>query len=140
MIPDENKVEEKKVEEKKEPKKAVKHFKKVRVVKSKGESAVVEWVEDGKAFRKFVPLKLIKNQGVEEKELDKCPDYGVPWSKEIKPNLSSEDLEAALHNAGIWTAEDAVRNAGAVIGAINAAYKTDLGAILQAAKKHINKE
>jgi hypothetical protein len=83
---------------------------------------------------------LVKKDSIDEKELDKCPDYGVPWAEMVKPSLTAEDLEVALHNAGIWTAEDAARKAGAVIGAINAAYKTDLGAILKAAKNHINKE
>ena len=133
--------EENKIEEKpKEIKKETKHFIEVQVVKKRGESAVVEWVADKKAFRKTVPLKLIKDGKIEEKQLTKCPDYGIPWAKEIEPNLSSEDLEKALHNAGVWTAEDALRSPGAIIGALNTAYKTDLGAILKAAKKHINKE
>jgi len=130
--------EESKAEEK--TKKEVKRFKKVQIIKAHGKSAIVEWIEDGKAFRKTVPSRLIKKDSIEEKELDKCPNYGVPWAKEIVPDLTSEGLEIALHNAGVWTAEDAMKSAGRIIGAINAAYKTDLGAILRAAKKYINKE
>lgn len=129
--------EEFKEEEKKEIKK---QFKPVNVINSRGKSAIVEWVEDGKAFRKIVPTKDIKDGSVEEKTLDKCPDYGISWSKEVRMSASSEDLEKELHNAGIWTAEDALRNAKAIIGALNAAYKTDLASIIGAAKKYINKE
>lgn len=127
-------------EEKQEEKKPVKHFIEVRVIQKRGKGAVVEWVEGGKAFRKIVPLGQVKDDKVEEKALEKSPDYGVPWAKEIKMNAKPEDIETALHNAGIWTAQDAMKGAGRVIGALNAAYKTDLGAILTAAKKYINKE
>jgi hypothetical protein len=133
-------LEEKKEEIKEEKKEIKKHFKPVNVINSRGKSAVVEWVEDGKAFRKVVPLKDIKDGSVEEKTLGKCPDYGIAWSKEVELKASSEDLEKELHNAGVWTAEDALRNARAIIGALNAAYKTDLASIIGAAKKYINKE
>jgi len=126
-------VEEVKVQKKKQ-------FKPVNIIKSRGKSAIVEWVEEGKVFRKIVPIRNIKNGSVEEKTLDKCPDYGVPWSKEVVLSASSEDIERSLHNAGIWTAEDALKNSRAIIGALNAAYKSDLASIIHAAKKYINKE
>lgn len=120
--------------------KEVKSFKQIKVIQARGESAVVEWVEDGKVFRKIAPVKKINDEQIEEKVLDKCPDYGVAWAKEIELSASPEDMEKALHNAGIWTAEDALRNSRAIIGALNAAYKTDLASIINAAKKYINKE
>lgn len=115
-------------------------FIEVRQVRSHGKGVIVEWVEDGKAIRKVVPVKAVKDNQIEESILEKAPDYGVPWAKELKPNASPEDVEIALHNAGIWTSEDALNNPGGVIGALNAAYKTDLVAVLKASKKYINKE
>jgi hypothetical protein len=138
MASEKDKGDEKEVakeEEKKQPEQ-----KQVRIVVSRGKGAVVEWVEDGKAFRKIVPLSKMKGDKIGEDVLDKSPDYGVPWAKEIKLNASAEDLEIALHNAGVWTAEDAMKNPRAIIGAINTAYKNDLAAILKAAKKYIKKE
>jgi hypothetical protein len=129
------KEEVKEEEKKKEPK-----MKMVRVVASRGKGAVVEWVENGEAIRKIVPVSKIKGEEIDEDTLDKSPDYGVPWAKEIKLNASAKELEKALHNAGVWTAEDAMKKPQAIIGAINTAYKTDLVAILQAAKKYKNKE
>jgi len=111
----------------------------VNVVEKRGKSAVVEWV-DGKAFRKVVPLKDVKDGEILESVLKKSPDYGVPWAKEVDPNATPEDIEVALHNAGIWTAEDALRNPAGIKGAINAAYKSGLVEILQAAKKYRKKE
>lgn len=129
-------VEEKvKEESKKEPK-----LIKVRVISSRGKGAVVEWVENKQAFRKVVPVSKLKGNQIDEETLDKAPDYGVPWAKEVKPNASAKDLEIALHNAGVWTAEDAMQKPQAIIGAINTAYKTDLAAILSAARKYRNKE
>ena len=127
--------QEEKQEEKKQP-----EMKTIRIVSSRGKGAVVEWVEKGKAFRKVVPVSKIKGKQIEQGVLDKSPDYGVPWAKEVNPNASAEDIEAALHNAGVWTSEDAMKNPQAVIGAINTAYKSDLAAILRAAKKYKNKE
>ena len=125
-------------EEKKEEKKPA--LIQVRIIRSQGKSAIVEWIEKKIAYRKVVPLNKMKDNKVGEDVLEKAPDYGVPWAKELKPNASPEDIEVALHNAGIWTSEDAVKNPGGVIGALNAAYKTDLVAVLKAAKKYINKE
>lgn len=133
-----SKKEEEKKEEKQEEKKPV--MKTVRTVSSRGKGAVVEWVDNGVAFRKIVPISKIKGNKIDEETLDKSPDYGVPWAKELNPDASAEDLEKALHNAGVWTAEDAMKSPQAVIGAINTAYKSDLVAILKAAKKHRNKE
>lgn len=124
----------------KEEEKKEKTFIAVRVVKKRGKGAVIEWVDKGRAFRKTVPLNKIKDGEIEESILDKAPDYGVPWAKELNPKASPEDIETALHNAGLWTSDDVLRNPGGVIGALNAAYKTDLATVLQVAKKHKNKE
>jgi hypothetical protein len=117
-----------------------KTYKKVRIVKSRGKSAVVEWVYRGKAYRKTVPLDEVEGEKIDSDVLKKCPDYGVPWAKEVSPDATPGDLEEALHNAGIWTAEDAFKNPSGIIGALNATYKTGLAAILKAAKKYKNKE
>lgn len=127
-----------KEEEKKEIKKPT--LITVRVVQSRGKSAVVEWVDKKKAFRKIVPVKDVDKGKIDKDILDKSPDYGVPWAKEVDPKASPEDIENCLHNAGVWTSEDALTKPGAIIGALNAAYKVDLVAILKAAKKYTNKE
>jgi hypothetical protein len=124
-----------------EEEKKKKSYQAIRVVSSRGKSAVVEWVYRKRAYRKIVPLEEIKGGKIDEEVLDKCPAYGVPWSEEIDPpSVTSNDIEIALHKAGVWTAEDAMKKPNAVIGAINAAYKTNLVAVLQAAKKYIKKE
>jgi hypothetical protein len=126
---------------KEEPKKEQpKKFIEVRVVQSQGKGAVVEWVSEGRAFRKIAPLSKLKDGKIEEKDLEKCPDYGVPWAKEIKLSATSEDLENALHNAGIWTPQDALKNSQAILGALNATYKSGLSSILKTAQKYKNKE
>ena len=115
-------------------------YKQVRIVKSRGKSAVVEWVYRGKAYRKTVPLDEVKGDKIDSEVLDKCPDYGVPWAKEVNTEATPGDLEAALHNAGIWTAEDALKNLSGIKGALNATYKTGLAEILKTAKQYKNKE
>lgn len=128
--------EEKEIKEKPKEKK----FIEVRIIKSHGKGAVIEWVADGKVFRKIAPVSKVKDGKIEEKDLEKCPDYGIPWAKEIELSASSEDLENALHNAGIWTSQDALKNSKAILGALNATYKTGLSSIFKTAQKYKNKE
>jgi len=117
-----------------------KSYKAVNMISSRGKNAVVEWVYQGRAHRKIVPTKAVSGGKIETHILDQCPDYGIPWSSEIHPTLTAEEIEIALHNAGIWTPEDVWQNPNAIIGALNAAYKTDLAMILQIANKYKNKE
>lgn len=117
-----------------------KNYQEIRVIQSHGKGAVVEWVDKGKAYRKIVPQSKIKDNKIEEEALNKSPDYGVHWAKEIELSASSDDLEMALHNAGIWTPQDAMKYSSRIIGALNATYKSDLASILRVAKKYINKE
>ncbi len=122
------------------PKGKLKKYREVNVIQSRGEGAVVEWVDGGKSYRKVVPFDKIKDGKIEEEDLNKSPDYGIPWAKEISLSASSDDLETALHNAGIWTSHDAMSNVGSIIGALNATYELDLASILETAKKYITKE
>ena len=64
----------------------------------------------------------------------------IPWAKEIKMFATPEEVETALYNAGIKTAEDVYKNPQAIIGAFNAAYKSGLAEVLTIANKYKIKE
>ena len=108
----------------------------VKVLKTQGASALVEWVADGEAHRVFVPAAKVKGGSVTESVLGKGVPYGIPWRDIKLPALDiAAALEKALHNAGVWTAEDLVRNQRAAHGAVQSALGLHLGAVNSFAKE-----
>ena len=108
----------------------------VKVLKAQGASALVEWVADGEAHRAFVPAAKVKAGLVAESVLGKGVPYGIPWRDIKLPALDiAAALEKALHNAGIWTAEDLSKNQRAAHGAVQAALGLHLGAVNQFARE-----
>ena len=108
----------------------------VKVLKTEGASSLVEWVADGAAQRVFVPAAKVKGGVVAENVLSKGVPYGVPWGDIKLPALDiAAALEKALHNAGIWTAEDLSKNQRAARGAVQAALQLHLGAVNSFAKE-----
>jgi hypothetical protein len=51
--------------------------------------------------------------------------------------ISAEEFETALHNAGIWTAEDVQSKSREALGALQLVYGVDLGNILKATQEHV---
>lgn len=99
------------------------------------ESFLVEWVEDGKAKRGFIPAKKFDPAGMPESVLSRSTPYGLPWAELASFSATPEGLEMALHNAGIWTLDDLTGNIQAGLGAIQSAYRLDYAALKSAAKK-----
>lgn len=82
-------------------------FVKVRIVRKKGQSALVEW-DDGCLHRAYVPVSVLDDSQCPEDVLEEAPAHGVPW--ELLLDLSEVTPEAVadkLRRRGIWTAEDA---------------------------------
>ena len=73
----------------------------VRVVGTKGGSALVEWGER----RAYVPAGAVRDGAVSDLTLQRGVPYGVPWDD------LREGLAARMHAAGIWTKDDLARNA-----------------------------
>ena len=79
----------------------------VRIVKAKGESALVEW-DDGRIHRAYVPAKALRGLQCPKDVLGEAPVHGVPW--ELLLDLSDITPDAVadkLRRRGIWTTEDA---------------------------------
>ena len=75
----------------------------VRVVGTKGDSALVEW--DLK--RGYVPASSVKDGAVSPVTLKRAVPYGIPWDD------LSEGLAEAFRSVGLWTKEDLASNARA---------------------------
>ena len=130
-MPDQNEIESK----------ANKIMVAVTVLRVDGGSTLVEFVQDGEAFRKMVPSnKLTPDNEIDDKSLSRGVSYGIAWAEELDklslPQIvTSTEVEKALHNAGVWDQDDVWTNPGAVIGALQSLYAVDLGVIAQIAGK-----
>ena len=109
----------------------------VQVVRKRGQSALVQWADaGGQLHRAYVPTGAIDEDGnVPESVLEMGIPHGIPWSEVLSPSATPESVEAELHRAGIWTAEDLRNNPQAAVGALQAAYGVDLAALNAAARK-----
>ena len=108
----------------------------VTVIHSKGNTALIEWVEKTKLKRGYLPASLIEADNmVSDEALEAATPYGVPWESVITLYATPEKLEQALHAHGIWTLNDLVTKPNAAIGALQSVYRVDLAALLQAARK-----
>lgn len=107
----------------------------VKIISQRGQSALVEYFKDGKLCRVTVPAKEIIDGQINAYNLNMGIPYGLPWAQLIPMAATSKQLEQNLRRVGVWTKEDALSNAPAVLGAIQATYQIDLGTILRIAKE-----
>lgn len=110
----------------------------VKIIQHSGHSALVEFMEGKTVRRVTIPANVIKENQVSKYQLKMGIPYGLPWA-DIKLSASAHDLENELHRVGIWTAKDALSNAQAVLGAIQATYSVDLAKIMTIAKQERSK-
>ena len=107
----------------------------VRLVDSRGASALVEW-SDPDLHRGYVPLQEVaKDSTVPAPVLAEAIPYGVAWEKHLTLEATPEKLAHALRVRGIWTANDLRKKQQVALGAIIATYGVDLGALNRAAHK-----
>lgn len=105
----------------------------MKTIKRAGQSTLVEWKDDGRAQRTWVPVGLEDD----EETVRMGIPYGVPWADILIPRaIFPEDLEAKLHERGIWTAEDAQANPQAIVGAIVELIGVDMAAVVKAAREY----
>ena len=94
------------------------------------QSALVEWVADGQLCRGYVPASSLKDGCVSAVTLGRSIPYGAQWQK-AELEASAADLAQNLRKAGIWTKEDMAQKPNVAIGAIQATYRVDLGALMR---------
>ena len=110
-------------------------------IKADPKVALVEYVQKGRVFRKYIPTDKLKGNKVAVDELELGMDYGVPWASELKMDATPQQLEDKLHALGLWTGEDVLNKPGAlVMSALQAVYGVGLSTIYQVANKYRLKE
>jgi len=110
----------------------------VKVIRQKDKSSLVEFITDGIITRKFVPTSEVINKSVSSEVIEQAIPYGYPFD-EIKITFDNQKLLNELHNVGIWTAEDALKNQQKVWAALCATFADALPIILETSKKELNR-
>lgn len=106
----------------------------VKIVARKGNSTLIEWVDNGKYYRGILPSSSIRGDGfVTKTELGRAAPYGVPWEEVVKLKATSEDLAQALRQRGIWTAQDLQERPAEAQGAIMIMYGVDYQTLMKLA-------
>lgn len=81
----------------------------IKIIKDEQGVALLEWRENGRAWRGYLPTALVNEGQVEEAELASAAPYGLPW-EELIPRLDAREvLPLWLRNEGIWTEADLLR-------------------------------
>lgn len=107
----------------------------VRLIEHKGESALVEWLdEDGLYRRVYVPKARLDAGTVATADLGKGIPYGLPWEEWIEVTATPEHIANELRRQGVWEWRD-MNNAA--LGAANRAF--DAGAFLRRVQQEVDK-
>lgn len=108
----------------------------VRVVTQQKDLALVEWTEDGEPRRAWLPYREVthwKDGTLHATNPGRGVPYGDDFLRNVKLQATTEAVGNELRRRGIWTADDALANAPAVIGALQAVYGLDASGIMTAA-------
>lgn len=94
----------------------------VKVIRSKGQASLVEWIEQGEVRRGVVPDDILFDRNkniasITEDALATAIPYGVPFD-EMNLAVDAKALARELHKYGVWTAKDVQDNQQAVMQAV----------------------
>lgn len=80
-----------------------------------------------------MPSPSVNNGYVMENVIDQGIPYGYPW-EDLSMTFDAEKLANELHQAGVWTAEDALKFPQKVSAALNATYADNIKQVLEIAQ------
>lgn len=122
------------MEEKQEYKTKKPKMVEVRLISADAKTALVEFDAENPT-RRMIPSSELQDDKVSSEVLDMGIEYGIPWEKLLKFSITPRDFARELHRQGIWTAEDVMKNSGAVHGALQAVYGIELSTIYKIANE-----
>ena len=106
----------------------------VTVISTKGETALIQYLQDGQVTRKYIPVKELGDGHVLETVLARGIPYGYPW-EDLEMKFDSVKLAHELHQRDIWTPNDALTFPQKLLSALNAVYADNISQILNIALK-----
>ena len=89
----------------------------VKLIKAKNNSALVEYVFDGKLSRCYIPQAEFGGH-----VLNSVLQQGIPYGfafEELDIKFDSAKLADELHQVGIWTVDDLLKNPKGLASALN---------------------
>jgi len=120
---------------------------KAKVIRSKNSAVLLERVSElGVTERVSIPDTGLEpdSEGlieVDEETFDRGIPYGLPFESTVDSlDISSSEIANALHNVGLWTAEDLNKNPGMVQGALLSLMASTISQVGLMAKKFSTKE
>jgi hypothetical protein len=115
-----------------------------RLVTKSGQTGLIEVNRDGALERCLLPTQLLEgNLELTSEQIDAGAPYGLPFSEfvQLSPTKDlAQQLEIALHNAGVWTLEDLRTKVPSAISALQVIYGVEFRKIVRAAEAYIMKE
>lgn len=100
----------------------------VKVIRHKGQAALVEWSDSGRFRRTVVPRESVtederKRTFVSESDLSMGIPYGVDWESRLRETfvITGANIAEKLEGSGIWTKEDYIKNPSVVQQSVLAA-------------------
>ncbi len=94
----------------------------VEIVSTEGKTSLVKYLVDDVLYQVYIPTTKITNGEVDVRTLSKGLPYGLPWDQIKLPDITGKALATALHNQGIWTAEECRSNPQGMRAAIMQLY------------------
>jgi hypothetical protein len=129
------------VDKKPEKKEQKKQHITVAIIEQRGESALVEWSQDGDLCRAYIPADKIKDAKCDQDVLNAGLPSGTPWEDLIDASkLTPESVGKELRRAGIWSSADIEASLQAAQRAINQATGLTPASLHGLAKKYEAKE
>lgn len=105
----------------------------VKIIQERKGSAIIEWVDNNEVRRSIIPTaELVGNECAYP---ERGIPYGIDFADLITIEVTPQDIQRSLNNAGIWTVDDLLHNPREVQGAINAAYGAVLNNLLRNVKR-----
>lgn len=90
------------------------------VIRTKGQSSLVEWQDEAGSHRSWMPARSIRYRDdlPYVKEPAQGIAYGVDFAEAIRGKVSPKEIHTALNKAGVWTWEDVLAQPATVVAVV----------------------
>jgi hypothetical protein len=106
----------------------------VTVIADAGKSILVQYVDNGMLTRKTVPAHMVRNNQVYSEVLSQGIPFGYPF-EEMPIEFNAQKFANELHNLGIWSVEDLLKQPRSILSALNAGFADNVANVLEIAKQ-----
>lgn len=106
----------------------------ITVLSTKGQSSLVEYLQDGVVCRRYIPSNKVLNRFVVDDVLERGIPYGFPW-EEIEIKFDMQQFAVEMHNADLWTVDDVLRAPKKLTGVLRTIFENSFRTVLETAAR-----